>query len=250
MMTRLMHNRTHLPRLIPLIIPHLPNPHSSILLQQRPSPPPGLADTFPPPRNLSLVVLAPPSPEEAAVPLEPASYVVVVVDPTRRLPRLDVLARGDLELVRFGVVGWADEIARDVESGGPGFGQFAPVFCYCDAETPRAVGSEVGAPEGALVQDFGGRFVGREEGVGGELEGLCYWVTSWRGRGRGPGTPACDQGGCVGWWCEGCGFGHCFILEEFGVGGSLVGSSDSAFDEIVSWLSLCFVFVVISTWCI
>lgn len=110
MMTRLMHDRTDLPILFP-IIKHIPHTTGYVFLQQHSLPSPTWADTSCPPPHLPFIIITPPSLEETTVPLKPPAGVIGVVYPTRSLPLFDRLAARNPVFVRCGVVWSVEEVA-------------------------------------------------------------------------------------------------------------------------------------------
>lgn len=155
MMTSLMHNRANLPTLLILpIIKNVPNPHSHILLQQHPPPPSCLTHTFPPSRDLPLIIVASSPLEKPAVPLEPPADIVLVRYPAGGFPFFDRLAAGDFVFVYVRVVRWICEEGGDGEAGQPFGWELGPVVLDEDSETAGFYGPPVGAAEGAFVDHF------------------------------------------------------------------------------------------------
>jgi hypothetical protein len=83
LMARLVHNRTELRRiLVHSVVKDFLCPLCHIFLENWSPPPSSLSDTCLPPRRLSVIVLTSATLEEARIPLRPASYIMVLIDPT------------------------------------------------------------------------------------------------------------------------------------------------------------------------
>ena len=154
MMTRLVHDRTHLPSppfiIITPLVNNAPHPHPHILLQQTSPPPPPLPHTPLPPPHLPLIILTATPQPEPQVPLEPAAHVVCVVDPAGGFPCLDIGAGGDGVFVDVGLVERGGEVEGDGDVGEEEGGEVEIVGGEVDGRVNSGgVGAEVGAAEGA-----------------------------------------------------------------------------------------------------
>jgi len=146
MKARLMHYRANIILLFILsIIKDLSDPHRNILFEQHPSPSPPFTHALPPTADLSLIIITPPAHEETTVPLEPSSYVMIVVDPARGLPLFNTLPTFYFVLVYFRIVGRACEISLDAETRDPRSWKLFVIVYNCSPQFPRVQWAEVGA---------------------------------------------------------------------------------------------------------